>query len=391
MRGIRMRLVLAVAFLTASILLAACGDDDNAPSRTPAGTYTGTPTETAGMTATGSPTGGETYTNERFGYSVVPPSGWRRAYSFMDYGGTAIHPHGIGYSGGYDVFTDMPEDDERALVERARSSPTGLTGVSRWSDFFLLRTVEIYPTSATREQLLTSVSDGNVWHLVTNVRDVELASGQIATRFDLDISNDHGRFVYDTVFVPTLENCARCRGFIIETASGGIVSSGPLGTAGVPPAAYPKSEFEWIVTNFQAELLESVLPAFFEDPYLGFSFSYPGDLVLTDLTGPTPGAGRERVLYFKSADNRRRGLVVAWYDDDPASLKEWAIIQAACVPDSITPTVLGGVSALSCQRAVFGPTEPAVLAEHDGRIFLITSGLDLRDFEFADIIANFEF
>ena len=130
------------------------------------------------------------------------------------------------------------------------------------------------------------------------------------------------------------------------------------------------------------------------DAVLGFSLRYPPDLVLTD-TGPSPLGGlRERDLVFRSAQDQSRVFSISIVESNPAGLTidEWAVEFAACNPKSIEEGSLAGIRAIFCSREVVeGHPEPSVLAEHDGRIFLISTGSALTDSEFTAVLQSFQF
>ncbi|HVO72220.1 MAG TPA: hypothetical protein VMT24_19350 [Aggregatilineaceae bacterium] len=240
-------LTVILTLLVTLVLVSACSDDDNA-TVSPSPTESSQPTQSAART----PTPSGTYSDDRFGYTVELPQGWRAATAFMDaYGELHARPQGVGNSEDYAVLTDLSADDETEFVQRVASgTPTGLTGIEPWLEFFLLRTVEIYPTDSTREELLNSTTQGNVKHVVTDVRDVELAGARVGTRYDLELDSDYGHFIYDAVYVPSeVSGCSDCTGFVLQTVIAGRTLQSP-GPTEPPPAEYPKVEFEQIVSSF---------------------------------------------------------------------------------------------------------------------------------------------
>jgi|SRR3990170_6419142 len=128
------------------------------------------------------------------------------------------------------------------------------------------------------------------------------------------------------------------------------------------------------------------------DPVLGFSLQYPPDLTFTDLTGPTPTDGlNERAVEFRSSEDPSRAFVISVSPrTKDITLEQWAIEYAACQPKSIRQSTLGGIPALACTREVIeGRPGPAVLADHGGKIFLMSG--HLADSEFSQLRASFGF
>ena len=128
------------------------------------------------------------------------------------------------------------------------------------------------------------------------------------------------------------------------------------------------------------------------DPVLGFSLQYPSDLAFTDLTGPIATGGlSQRAIEFRSPDDRSRGFVISVSDNTKGlTLEQWAIEFAACRPKSIQQAMLGGVPAIACTREVIeGRPGPAVLAEHEGRMFLMSGRL--TDSEFSRVTESIRF
>lgn len=132
----------------------------------------------------------------------------------------------------------------------------------------------------------------------------------------------------------------------------------------------------------------------YADPVLGFSLRYPPDLVLTD-TGPSPQGGlQERDLVVRSAQDRSRVFSISIIESNPRGLTidEWAVEFAACNPKSTQEGLLAGIRAIFCSREVVeGRSQPSVLAEHGGRIFLISAGSTLTDSEFSAVLQSFQF
>jgi len=130
------------------------------------------------------------------------------------------------------------------------------------------------------------------------------------------------------------------------------------------------------------------------DPVLGFSLRYPPDLVLHDLTGPSPQGGlRERTLDFRAPGTQLRAFALSVIGSfrDGISLEDWAWESAGCTRESIHQSTLDSVPAVRCTREVYGDfREPAIVSEHGGRMFLI-SGIGLSEIEFDRVFGSFKF
>ena len=148
-------------------------------------------------------TGESTYVNDRYDFSAQLPDGWREATQFMrGFAATGGGAQGGAPADQYVVLTGVSAGQEQTLVTEATNTPpTGITGMEPWLEFFLLDSVQIFPTERDVTDLLRSSDSGNVKYLVTNVRDV--TAGTIpAKRYTLELVSDYGHYIYDTVFVP---------------------------------------------------------------------------------------------------------------------------------------------------------------------------------------------
>jgi hypothetical protein len=235
----------------------ACGDDDQPTATSPAASVSSVPPNSPTPTAHPSLTSsqGASYTDDQFKYQITLPTGWRFANSFTNaYRSLNAQPQGLGAGQETAVMTSLSAQEESMLLAQAQGTPTGLTGIESWLDFFLHESVEIYPTHLTQQQVLGSVVDGNVKHVVTNVQSVQVAGGTAGTRFDLELQSDYGHFVYDTVFVAaSVKGCSGCSGFILQTAVSGRSSLQSPGPVEPPAASYPKNDFEAIFSTFAIE------------------------------------------------------------------------------------------------------------------------------------------
>jgi len=131
--------------------------------------------------------------------------------------------------------------------------------------------------------------------------------------------------------------------------------------------------------------------ATYRDPVLGFSLDYPPDLIVKDITGPSPDGLNERAIEFRSSEDTSRAFVISVSANTrDITLEQWAIEYAACRTKSIQESVLGGIPALACTREVVeGRPGPAVLADHGGKIFLMSG--HLPDSEFSQLRETFSF
>jgi hypothetical protein len=130
------------------------------------------------------------------------------------------------------------------------------------------------------------------------------------------------------------------------------------------------------------------------DPVLGFSLQYPPDLAFTDLTGPISTGGLiQRAIEFRSPEDPSRAFGISVSANPKGlTLEQWAIEYAACRPKSIQQGMLGGIAAITCTREVIeGRPAPAVVADHSGRIFLISGTSGLTGSEFIQISGSFGF
>jgi hypothetical protein len=246
------------------VVVACAGDGSNSSTVTTSPGASATPTlgqSTPSFTPTPTPSAtGTRYTNDKFGYSLELPDGWRVATQFMDaYGPLGAWPQGVGKSEDYAVLTSLsPAEESQFVLRAAAATPPYLTGIEPWLEFFLLSSIEIYPTDVSLSQQVTSATDGNVKHVVTDVVRTSVGGHLEGTRYRVELASDYGHFVYDTVFVTASVNGRpECTGFIIQTVAAGRSSQQSPGPVEPPPAAYPKGEFENVVATFQPAQLVS--------------------------------------------------------------------------------------------------------------------------------------
>ncbi len=130
----------------------------------------------------------------------------------------------------------------------------------------------------------------------------------------------------------------------------------------------------------------------YDDPVLDFSLRYPPDLVLTDLTGPSPAGGLNvRALQFRSASDRSRSFTMAIVENSKGlSLDQWVHEFTACLPKTIERGTIAGNAAVFCTSQPEEILEAAVVFEHTGQMILITSIMPAFGFEseFELVIAS---
>jgi len=128
------------------------------------------------------------------------------------------------------------------------------------------------------------------------------------------------------------------------------------------------------------------------DPVLGFSLSYPGDLVFQDLSGPGPSSGlAERAFQFRSPDDQRRSLSIAVVTKPgDMTLEEWVQGATACAPDTIEHATVNGRPAIRCTNVPETLSEAALIVEADGLVLFVTSVMPTFGFtaEFDSIIQS---
>src|SRR3990172_7439310 len=91
----------------------------------------------------------------------------------------------------------------------------------------------------------------------------------------------------------------------------------------------------------------------YRDPVLGFSLDYPPDLVVKDITGPSPDGLNERAIEFPSSEGTSRAFVISVSAKTRGiTIQQWAIEYAACRPKSIQQSTFSGLPAIACTREV---------------------------------------
>ena len=269
------------------------------------------------------------YTDARYGYTVGLPAGWRTAPEFMlAFAETNGRPQAGGNAEDYAVFTSLSADAEAQFVQNARSRADELTGLAGWLEFFLLDTVELFPTARDLNSQLSTADQGNVKHLVSAIEQVSLNTSQTATRYTVELISDYGHYVYDRVFVPSsVVGCPECTGFIVSTAIAGRSPAEPSSQPEPPPAAYPAEEFEAIFRSFRLPEGATPTPAKLPD------------------TGGQPSQVEEEFLSFVSEDAGFTIEYPASWSPTPPAASPGAFHVAWLDPQALaTPTTRGELS-----------------------------------------------
>lgn len=261
-----LKFVFAAVALLAVALLAACTEDgaptSAPPQATPTETPTLTPTEdTPAPTPQETPTPAlQTYRNDKYEYEISYPEGWRLADQYMQkFAELTSNPRFTAVPEDYVVFTSLSEIEEDAFIGEASQRPGGFTGLEPWLEFVLRTSVAIFPIGTDQATYLMDIVDGNVIRTVTDVREVVLDSGQVASRLTRRDQDDRGDFTFDTVYVPfSFDLCPApfdtCRGIIIRMATAGRTSlEDPLGQPPPENPGYSDEDFETIFRSFQDE------------------------------------------------------------------------------------------------------------------------------------------
>jgi len=115
----------------------------------------------------------------------------------------------------------------------------------------------------------------------------------------------------------------------------------------------------------------------YPDPVLGFSLRYPPDLVLKDLSSE---AGR--ILDFRAAKDGSRAFSVEIYTNTQrVTLRDWALTETACLPETIEETVVAGAPAVLCTEQATETPNSLVVLDYSSRIYEIGSLLPPAEFD----------
>lgn len=201
----------------------------------------------------------QTYRNEKYGYEVNYPAGWRLATAYMQkFADLTSNPRFTAVPEDYVVLTSLSENEEANFVQEAAQKPGGLTGLEPWYEFAPGESIYIQPVEIDMGAFITDQVQGNVIRTNTDVRQETLNSGLVVIRLTRREQDDRGDFIYDTVYVPfPLAACATfgnpCNGVTIRILRAGRTSL-------EDPAGKPLPEFP----NYAREEFESILRSFRE-------------------------------------------------------------------------------------------------------------------------------
>ena len=232
--------------LLAAALLAACADatEQTTAPTPPSDTSIAAPEtpiltpseETPGPTPQDTPTPAlQTYRNEKYGYAVALPPGYRVASFFMERFAEriAVVPED------YAVLTSLNEQEEEQAVDQA--SQESAIGLAPWYGFARGKSIHIFPMDliyqgVTIDSFLMDVDTAGIIRTNSEVREESLDSGESATRLTRREVDDNGDFTYDLVIVQTSANDDER--FIIRI---------------VKTSDYDKEAFETIFRSFRDE------------------------------------------------------------------------------------------------------------------------------------------
>jgi uncharacterized protein YoaH (UPF0181 family) len=202
----------AIASLALPAFLSACEDgaEEGATTTVPAGTPTatgGAPTptpETAAPVAT--PTQALlTYRNNKYGYELSLPEGWRVASLFVERFAEVISdPEREIVAEDYVLLTSLSQEEEEQAVEQA--SEAMAIGLSPWFGFAAGESVHIFPmeiiyAGVSVESFLMDVDTAGIVRKNSEIREEEIDSGESVTGLTRREVDDNGDFTYDLVIV----------------------------------------------------------------------------------------------------------------------------------------------------------------------------------------------
>jgi hypothetical protein len=159
----------------------------------------------------------------------------------------------------------------------------------------------------------------------------------------------------------------------VPTATGGAnVTETPVAGT-LTPAATPSPAPSGPSADWRA----------YTDSELGFSLQYPGDLILEKYSGPgTSEGGREDYIRFESPSDPMRIILVALIaNSDGLALEKWIEGATACLPDTVVSTTIAGTEGFTCKNQPKSIQESALVLQHAGVIFFMTSTLPPHEFE----------
>jgi len=153
-----------------------------------------TPTETAAQTI---------YRNEKYGYQVVLPPGWRVGEAYMQEMAERLSsPAKTIEPEDYVLLTSLTKEEELSAIEAAKT--TVAIGLEPWFRFAEGQAIHIFPLEVlfqgiSREQFVTEVDMAGIVRSNTDVRDVKLDSGESGIRLTRREADDNGDITYDIV------------------------------------------------------------------------------------------------------------------------------------------------------------------------------------------------
>ena len=142
----------------------------------------------------------QTYRNEKYGYEVSYPEGWRLASAYMEkFAEVSSDPSITLVSEDVPVLTSVTEAAQRQFVEKA-SQEIGIA-LSPWFRFALGHSIRIRYSSQSRVAFLEDVHQGGLIVETTEIREELLDSGQSAIRVTRRRADDNGDYTYDAVYI----------------------------------------------------------------------------------------------------------------------------------------------------------------------------------------------
>jgi hypothetical protein len=200
---------LAVAGATAGGATYLLTRDDAVEEVPPAVQATATPDPTATETpAAPMPTptaASQTYRNEKYGYEVAVPEGYRAASFFMEQFAQKISSPGLAIDpADYAVLTTLSEEEEQEAVEKAAHEPA--IGLAPWFGFASGQAMHIFPIGVifpgvSVDDFLQDVDMAGIVRQNSDIKQVTLESGDPATRLTRREVDDNGDFTYDVVII----------------------------------------------------------------------------------------------------------------------------------------------------------------------------------------------
>lgn len=259
-----MRLLSLYAALLAIVTMLACNSDEEAgiDSPSPGGSpaSSASPPSDAPTTVDASPAPtGQTYRNEKYGWEVTLPPGWRVATGYMEtFAEKTSYPGYVASPEDYVVLTSLNTAEEGAFLEQAAIPRVSLTGLEPLLEFRFYSTVEIVPAGATLDTHTSHIIDGNVTRENTGIRPVTLDSGGTATRFIRREIDDRGDYTFDTAYIPfQFQPCPPdqgdvCNGVVVRVTTKGMTSmEDPMLPSPTVNSGAPVGAFEAIFRSFQ--------------------------------------------------------------------------------------------------------------------------------------------